>query len=255
MFPIRDSIPTRQFPIVNTVLIVLNILIFVLIQPAGGTEQEAIFFHVFGLVPERYLESGGGLLYYLPFLSNMFLHGGWLHLIGNVWTLYIFGDNVEDRMGRGRYLVFYLLCGLLGSLAHMATNWGSPIPAIGASGAISGVMGAYLLLCPKSRISMLIPIFYIPFFFKIPAWAYLIYWFILQFLSGTQELFSAEDTGAGVAFWAHIGGFVAGLGLKFLFEKRNYEAPEQFRSYKQDPKYLKYRRSQGMYWDDNLRRP
>lgn len=249
MFPIRDSIPTREFPIVNTVLIAVNILIFIFLQPSGGTPEEAVFFQAFGLVPENYTDWPAFGLIYFPFVSNMFLHGNWLHLIGNVWTLYIFGDNVEDRLGKVRYLFFYLLCGLAGSFAHFFSDMGSPIPAIGASGAISGVMGAYLLLCPRSKITMLIPIFYIPFFFKIPAWVYLAYWFILQLFSGTTELFSQGEAEGGVAFWAHIGGFVAGVVLHKLFARSDYHPPDQYQSYKRDPRTV-YIRDRQMYWDD-----
>ncbi|MEO0471266.1 MAG: rhomboid family intramembrane serine protease, partial [Bacteroidota bacterium] len=191
-------------------------------------------------------QSLSTLALYLPFLTNMFLHGGWLHLIGNIWTLYIFGDNVEDRMGRFAYLAFYLICGLAASWTHIYFNWGADIPAIGASGAISGVMGAYLFLCPKSRIQMLLPIFYIPFFFKIPAWVYLGYWFLLQLFNGTAELSSTEATG-GVAFWAHIGGFVAGLALFFFFRRKKYEPPTNFQTYKQAPGEVFYQ-NRNVHW-------
>jgi membrane associated rhomboid family serine protease len=248
MFPIRDSIPTRNFPVVNTVLIVLNILIFIFVQPTGGTYEEATFFTNWGLVPHQYQEVPLTGWAYLPFLTNMFLHGNWLHLISNVWTLYIFGDNVEDRLGKGRYIIFYLLCGLAGSAAHFFTNLGSDVPAIGASGAISGVMGAYLLLCPKSRISMLIPIFYIPFFFKIPAWVYLAYWFLIQLASGTSALFE-QPSGGGVAFWAHIGGFIAGIVFHKLFTRSDYQPPDQFQTYKKDPRTV-YIQDRKMRWGD-----
>ncbi len=246
MFPIRDSIPTRDFPVVNTFLIILNIVIFVFLQPVGGSPEEAVFFQQWGLVPARFDGVPLNGWAYFPFFSNMFLHGGWFHLIGNVWTLYIFGDNVEDRLGKGRYLIFYLLCGLAGSGAHFFFNLGSPIPAVGASGAIAGVMGAYLLLCPHSKITMLIPIFYIPFFFKISAWLYLAYWFLLQLFSGTSVLFSQTNE-AGVAFWAHIGGFLAGIVLHKLFTRSDYQPPEQFQSYKRDPRTV-YFEDRHMRW-------
>lgn len=245
MFPIRDTIPTKKFPIVNCALIVINILAFLFqISLSEGMLNELIM--ELGLVPGVYTrpeiraEYGGSPFFYLPFLTNMFLHGGWMHLIGNVWTLYIFGDNVEDRMGRIPYLVFYLLCGVLASSTHLFFNWDSMIPAIGASGAISGVMGAYLFLCKNSRIVMLFPIFYIPFFFKIPAWAYLVYWFVLQLVNGTAEIVNPNATG-GIAFWAHIGGFVAGVLLYRLFESRSYTSPDPRETYKHTPREVQFK--------------
>jgi len=246
MFPIRDSIPTKRFPIVNVSLMALNVLVFLFQISLTDAELEAFIF-TYGVVPERFADAGlGGIGLYFPILSSMFMHGGWLHLIGNVWTLYIFGDNVEDRMGRGQYLAFYLLCGLLATGTHLFFNWGSPIPVIGASGAISGVMGAYLLLCPKSRITMLLPIFYIPFFFKIPSWVYLLYWLGLQLINGTSDWVGAETTG-GVAYWAHIGGFAAGFILQYLFKSRKYEAPEAYQTYKYDPRT--YKRGKWEGWE------
>ncbi|MEL6675799.1 MAG: rhomboid family intramembrane serine protease [Bacteroidota bacterium] len=241
MFPIRDSIPTRRFPLVNCGLIVANILVFLFQLSLGQEGQEALFME-FGLIPDEFSGTGEkeGLFAYTPFLSNLFLHGGWMHLIGNVWTLYIFGDNVEDRMGRGAYLAFYLLAGIGANLTHLFFNWGSPVPTIGASGAISGVMGAYMLLYPKSRIQMLIPIFYIPFFFRIPAFLYLAYWFVLQLFNGTQEM-AANDATGGIAFWAHIGGFVVGLILYRIFLDRQYQAPSESKTYKQRPKHIEDR--------------
>lgn len=242
MFPIRDTIPTRSFPVVNCTIIVINILVFLFQVSLTPEEMEALYMNL-GIVPQVYTDPVirskymGSLFYYFPFISNMFLHGGWIHLIGNVWTLYIFGDNVEDRMGKGRYLAFYLLSGVLASLTHIMFNWNSPVPAIGASGAISGVMGAYMFLFSGSRILMLIPIFYIPFFFRIPAFLYLAYWFILQFLNGTTSLVSNEAIG-GVAFWAHIGGFVAGVVSYRLFVRRDYVPPREYMSYKRDPRIV-----------------
>ncbi|MCB0835057.1 MAG: rhomboid family intramembrane serine protease [Bacteroidetes bacterium] len=242
MFPIRDTIATRRFPIVNCILIALNILAF-LFQISLDEQSLNVLIQTFGIVPELYTDPllraqyGGNFLFYIPFFSNMFLHGGWLHLIGNIWTLYIFGDNVEDRMGKFKYLAFYLLCGVLASATHILFNWDSPIPAIGASGAISGVMGAYMFLFSSSRILMLIPIFYIPFFFRIPAYVYLGYWFLIQFFSGAGEIISSEVSG-GVAFWAHIGGFVAGVIIYRFFTDRNYTPPETFQSHKRDPIYI-----------------
>jgi membrane associated rhomboid family serine protease len=159
----------------------------------------------------------------------MFLHGGWLHLIGNMWVLYLFGDNVEDRMGPARYLAFYLLCGLAASLTHYAINPGSTVPTLGASGAISGVLGAYLLLFPTARVITLVPVFIIPFFFEIPAVVYLGFWFVMQLFSGTLSLAGAEPP-EGVAWWAHVGGFVTGMALLPVFKKSR----KQYRHYYAD---------------------
>ncbi|MEZ4776296.1 MAG: rhomboid family intramembrane serine protease [Bacteroidia bacterium] len=241
MLPIRDTIPTRSFPIVNCGIIVANILVF-LFQITRSPEDSEWLIRVFGIIPRIYTdpairaEGMGAIAYYFPFLSNIFLHGGWLHLIGNIWTLYIFGDNVEDRMGKGRYLVFYLLCGFLASATHIVFNWDSPVPAIGASGAISGVMGAYMLMFPRSKILMLFPVFYIPFFFRIPAFVYLGFWFLFQLVDGTTAFVSKETVG-GIAFWAHIGGFLAGVLAYRLFAHSQYEPPEEFNSFKRDPRH------------------
>ena len=172
------------------------------------------------LVPARYSGHYGepGLFDYFPFFTNMFLHGSTAHLIGNMWTLYIFGDNVEDRMGKWRYLLFYILCGVAASYTHYLLNSGSQIPALGASGAISGVMGAYMLMFPQSRIIFLIPIFFLPYFFEMSAFIYLAFWFAAQLLSGTASLF-ANPNGPGIAFWAHVGGFAAGVLFFKLFDR------------------------------------
>jgi membrane associated rhomboid family serine protease len=147
----------------------------------------------------------------------MFLHGGWLHIIGNLWTLWIFGDNVEERMGSGRFVVFYVLCGLAASITHVLTNAQSTVPAVGASGAIAGVMGAYFFLFPYSRVIVVIPILIFPFFFELPAVIYLGVWALTQVFSGTLSIASGNVQVGGVAWWAHVGGFGAGLILHFLF--------------------------------------
>jgi membrane associated rhomboid family serine protease len=158
----------------------------------------------------------------------MFLHGGWMHMIGNMWTLWIFGDNVEDRMGPIRFLFFYLSCGLAAGLVHWFTNPHSTIPTVGASGAIAGVMGAYLFLFPHSRVVVLLPILLFPFFFELPAVTYLGFWVLTQVFSGTLSLASPTDVG-GVAWWAHVGGFGVGILLQFLFVKRagTYRRPSR----------------------------
>ncbi len=217
MIPLRDDIPARSTPVVNHLLIAVNVAVF-LLQAAQGPHAER-FVYVYGLVPARYFVpqiaeyfSIGQQLFAL--LSFMFLHGGLWHLIGNMWSLYIFGDNVEDRLGPVRYAAFYLLSGLLSGLAHMLIYRFSNIPTIGASGAIAGVMGAYFLLYPRSRVLTLVPILFIPLFFHIPAAFYLGLWFFLQFWQ------AAGSGGAGgIAWWAHIGGFIAGMGLIHAFQR------------------------------------
>jgi membrane associated rhomboid family serine protease len=216
VIPIRDTNRSKNYPVVNNALIGINVLFFVLELLQGPRMDQFIL--TYGLVPARYSIPQIGA-HFTPFqqvaalVSFMFLHGGFWHLLGNMWTLYIFGDNVEDRLGPLRYLVFYLLCGWLSGLTHLVFNWNSRIPTIGASGAIAGVMGAYLFLFPSSRILTLIPIFFIPYFIEIPAFFFLGIWFLLQFLSAAG---SRGDMG-GIAWWAHVGGFVFGILLLKLF--------------------------------------
>jgi membrane associated rhomboid family serine protease len=183
------------------------------------------FFHMFGIVPARLshpdwaLWMGFPIDNYWPFLTSMFLHGGWLHIIGNMWALWIFGDNVEDRMGPFRFVFFYLLCGLAAGMVHWITNPNSVIPTVGASGAIAGVMGAYLILFPRSRVLVLFPVLIFPFFFELPAVFYIVFWALMQLFSGTLSLADARSVG-GVAWWAHVGGFSAGIVLHYFFVRR-----------------------------------
>ena len=216
MFPIRDTLSSKNYPIVNNAIIGVNVLVFLLQMMQGG--QEDRFIYVYGLVPARYsiphiasYFSMGQQLFSL--ISFMFLHGSFWHLLGNMWSLYIFGDNIEDRLGSLRYLVFYLLCGVTSGMFHLLLNLSSNIPTIGASGAIAGVMGAYFLLFPGARILTLIPILFIPFFLEIPAYFYLGIWFLLQFLSAA----GADSSAGGIAWWAHIGGFISGMILLKVF--------------------------------------
>ena len=216
MIPLRDTIPTRNFPIINTTIIGINVVVY-LIQIGQGKEFFR-FIYTYGLIPVRYSLPQLGTEYFggnalFAFVSFMFLHSGFWHLLGNMWSLYIFGDNVEDRLGPIRYLAFYLLCGVASGLSHLFSNLQSDIPIIGASGAIAGVMGAYFILHPKSRILTLIPIFFIPYFVEIPAFFFLGIWFTLQFVSAAL---SQSDFG-GIAWWAHIGGFVFGILFLKLF--------------------------------------
>lgn len=216
MFPLKDTVRSRSFPAVNWALIIANLLIFIYESSLGRQALEALVTN-YGVVPARLL--GGGPGDYLTLLTGMFLHGGWFHVISNLWALFIFGDNVEDRMGSGRYLLFYLLCGVVAGLAQVLATPASPVPSIGASGAIAGVLGAYLVLYPGSRVITLVLLFFLPWFVEIPALFYLGFWFVSQFFSGVASLGMAAATG-GVAYWAHIGGFVCGLLLVGLFARR-----------------------------------
>jgi len=216
MIPIRDTIQSRSYPVVNSLIIGANVLVY-LFQLAEGPNLQR-FFLTYGLVPVRYSVPEVSAYFslgqqVLPFFSFMFIHGGFWHLLGNMWSLYIFGDNVEDRLGPLRYLLFYVLCGLISGLAHLALNWHSQVPTIGASGAIAGVMGAYFVLYPAAKILTLIPIFFFPLFLEIPAYVFLGIWFLLQFLSAA----GSGSHGGGIAWWAHIGGFLAGMLFLKLF--------------------------------------
>jgi membrane associated rhomboid family serine protease len=216
MLPIRDTISSKNYPIVNNTIIGINVVLF-LFEMSQGAHLDR-FVYIYGLVPARYsvpqiasyFTTGQQLLSWLSF---MFLHGGFWHLLGNMWSLYIFGDNVEDRLGPFRYLVFYLLCGITSGLSHLLFNLHSNIPTIGASGAIAGVMGAYLILHPNSKILTLIPIIFIPWFVEVPAFFFLGLWFVLQFLNAA----GSHGNIGGIAWWAHIGGFVFGIVLLKIF--------------------------------------
>jgi len=224
MFPVQDSIPTRTVPIVTRALILINVVVFFfeVALPKDTLEQ---IVYLFGIVPARFTHPdwaasvGFPVGSYWSLLTHQFLHGGWFHIISNMWALWIFGDNDEDAMGRFLYDAFYLLCGVLAGLTHIFVQPDLTVPSIGASGAIAGVLGAYLLLYPTAWIVVLLPIFFFPFFFEVPAVLYLGIWFISQLFNGTLSLASPGQLG-GIAFWAHIGGFVAGLLLCRLFARR-----------------------------------
>jgi rhomboid family protein len=222
MIPLRDTTRSPGFPYVNTALIITNALIFLYGYLLGNYMD--LFIFRYGLIPANvfssYTDAGLADRIY-PFLTSMFLHGGWLHLIGNMLFLYIFGDNVEGRMGHFRYLVFYIVCGLIAAVFQFVTNIHSVIPMVGASGAISGVLGAYMTFYPRSRILTLVPVFFFIQFIHIPAAVFIFIWFILQFLSGLGTLNAPKESG-GIAFWAHIGGFVAGLLLARFFDRKPY---------------------------------
>ncbi|MBI3551849.1 MAG: rhomboid family intramembrane serine protease [Elusimicrobia bacterium] len=219
MIPIRDNVPVRRTPIVNWLLIAANTWVFYRELAEGpGLER---FIWRYGLVPLRYAKPGllakAGLVGYLtPFFSSMFLHGGWMHIISNMWVLYIFGDNIEDRLGHLRYLFFYIACGLAAAFAQLWFSWGSPVPTLGASGAIAGVMGAFFILYPFARVATLIPIFIFFRVVEIPAAVFLALWLWSQVYSASLTLSGAGSLG-GVAWWAHIGGFLSGVVLLAFF--------------------------------------
>jgi membrane associated rhomboid family serine protease len=220
VIPLRDNIPSRRFPIVNTGLIVLNVLIFLFETVALGSEPLHRFTYTWGLVPADFWQVGG-LRSWITLFSSMFLHGGWWHLISNMLALYIFGDNIEDRVGHVLYLVFYLLGGVAAGGAHLVAYAQSTIPTVGASGAIAGVLGAYLVLYPRARVLTLVPIFYFLRLIEIPALVYLGFWFISQLFNGLFALTAADVfQSGGVAWWAHIGGFVFGLAVIRLIASR-----------------------------------
>ncbi|HEB77502.1 MAG TPA: rhomboid family intramembrane serine protease [Methylothermaceae bacterium] len=238
MFPVRDTIPSQTPPLMTWALIGANCAVF-LLELAMPAEQLQAMFYWFGVVPARYTHPDWAVWLglpvdnYWPFLTSMFLHGGWLHIISNMWTLWIFGDNVEDRMGPWRFLVFYLLCGVIAGVVHWVTNLHSTVPTIGASGAISGVLGAYFLLYPRAHIITLIPLFFYPLFVALPAATFALIWFFTQLFSGVTALLGPGQVG-GVAWWAHIGGFIAGMALCKLFldpnRRRRYKDEMTFES-------------------------
>ncbi|MEA4908389.1 MAG: rhomboid family intramembrane serine protease [Chloroflexi bacterium] len=209
MLPIKDTIRSQTFPLVNWLLIAANVLAFFYEQSLPSRALEQFFLH-FALVPGLINPLHPATL--LPFFTHMFLHGSWLHIISNVWVLFIFGDNVEDRMGSGRFLLFYLLGGLFAGLIQFAISPGSMVPVLGASGAIAAVMGAYFFYYPRAKVLTLIPVFILPWFVEIPSIVFLGFWFVSQIFSGFSSLVASAgmDVG-GVAWFAHIGGFLFGL--------------------------------------------
>jgi rhomboid family protein len=223
MFPIRDTVRSNTFPVVNWILIAINLMVFIYEASLGNRIEGFVL--QYGLTPVRFFwglqnQLGEAIL---PLFTSMFLHGGWLHVLGNMWFLYIFGDNVEDRVGHAKYIFFYLLCGIGAGLVQTILMPRSSVPMVGASGAIAGILGAYFLLFPGSRILTLVPIFIFIQLMEIPAVVFLIIWFFFQFIQGTMM---RDVTGGGVAWWAHIGGFVIGIFLILFFKK-----PERRRPY------------------------
>lgn len=211
MIPLRDDVPSRRSPIVNTTLIVLNVVVFLFETVALGSSPLQEFTYRWGLVPVEFWR-GEGPRVWMTLFTSMFLHGGWWHLISNMLALYIFGDNIEDRVGHVGYLLFYLIGGLVAAGAHLVAYSESTLPTVGASGAIAGVLGAYLVLFPQARVLTLVPVFYFVRLIEIPAFIYLGFWFISQLFNGIFALAAADVfQGGGVAWWAHIGGFAFGL--------------------------------------------
>lgn len=214
--PLRDNIPSRSFPIVNVLLIMINFTIFFYQISLGRYVDPYIY--SYGVIPAQLVAQGLTEEQMVRLTSAMFLHGGWFHILSNMLYLWIFGDNVEDRMGHLKYLVFYLLTGYIATLAHVFYFPQSQAPLIGASGAIAGVLGAYLILYPRAKVLTLIFFFIFIQVVPIPAIIFLGLWFFLQLLSGTAAL--TAQAAQSVAFWAHIGGFVAGILLVKLFAWR-----------------------------------
>jgi hypothetical protein len=222
MLPLRDDIPSRTFPGVTVLIIIVNVIAFLNEMRLGEYLEE--FLMDYALVPIRYTDGSVAAHFSLfeqavPFLTSMFLHGGWIHLIGNMWILWIFGDNVEDRLGHGRYLGLYLLGGLAAGAVHIFTNGNSEIPTLGASGAVAAVMGSYFRFYPHARVETVIPPLFFGPVFELPAVIFLGWWLVLQFFNGSLSLAGPRDVG-GVAWWAHVGGFVFGMGVS-LFAARH----------------------------------
>lgn len=221
MIPIRDDQPHFTPPVVNYFLIVLNLVIY-LFEAVLPPDNLNLLIYQFGLVPSHVtaLLTGSRSLnpvaVLTPFLTSMFLHGGWMHVIGNMWFLWIFGDNIEDYLGHFKYLGFYLFAGVAAALTQVLLTPALRVPTVGASGAIAGVMGAYFILYPRARV-----LTWLVFFFYLPAWVILGYWFLVQFFSARASSLSyASQSSGGVAFWAHVGGFITGLVLVKILPRR-----------------------------------
>ena len=238
MFPYHDENETLRTPVVTMTLIALNVFAWVLVQGAGAEESVAASVCNLGLIPAELTAAvppgaafpmGEGLVCLtdpgrepLHLVTSMFLHGSWMHLLGNMWFLWLFGNNIEDSMTRPRFLFFYLFSGIAAALAQVLASPDSVVPMVGASGAISGVMGAYLVLFPRVRVFTVIPLGFYFHTAALPAWAMLVYWTFLQVAGGVTSIYSEQ--GGGVAFWAHLGGFLAGVVLVKLFVRRDHVA-------------------------------
>jgi len=220
MFPLRDTQPSYTRPVVTIALIAVNLLVF-LFEASLGPRARNVLFEYYGLIPDQFR--------FTSILTSMFLHGGWMHVLGNMWFLYIFGDNVEDYLGHFKYLVFYLLAGLFAMTVQAAADPHSSVPTLGASGAIAGVLGAYFVLYPKAKVLTWFPPI---FFFHLPAWVMLGYWFVVQFVAGATTALVYEGRtkgGGGIAFWAHVAGFLAGVVMIKVFPERQRRYPYAYR--------------------------
>jgi len=225
MFPLKDNIPARVFPVVNIALIAANLLFFFYAVTRGDLVQH--FYDQHGFVPARFLADTNFLFApgrILPVFSSMFLHANVMHLFGNMWMLWIFGDNVEDAMGHGRYLLFYFLCGAASVAAQTLATPVSLVPMVGASGAISGVLGAYFCTYPRARILTFLPLFIFFYLVEVPAYFFLGLWFLLQFIQGWAHFAGDATASVGVAWWAHVGGFGVGVLLIRLFKNNSSES-------------------------------
>src|SRR5215472_4083776 len=221
MFPLRDTEPSYSKPVVTVMLIVINLIIF-LYEFALPSYYRDAFIASYGMIPDQFS--------FQALFTSMFLHGGWMHVLGNMWFLWIFGDNVEDVLGHGKFLLFYLFCGMVAGLAQVLVDPTSRVPTVGASGAIAGVLGAYMVKFPHSRILSLVTIIIFFTTVEVPAWLMLIYWFAIQFFYGVGSIgYSHVSQGGGVAYMAHVGGFVTGaLLIMLLAPRRRYHPPPNF---------------------------
>ncbi len=226
-FPLRDSPRTRRRPWVVYAIVLANVAVFLIELAAGPAAMDLL--SLFGVIPaaalsvQEWIRTAGWPL--VTFFTSTFLHGSWGHLIGNMLYLWVFGDNMEDRLGHGRFLLFYVLCGLVASLSNALANPASTVPTIGASGAVAGVLGGYILSYPRARVLTLVPIgLFVPAI-RVPAWAYLGVWFVVQLASGLAPIW-VRDMTQTVAFWAHINGFLAGIALARLLRRERPQQPE-----------------------------
>lgn len=224
MIPLKDNIPSSRPCVVTIGIIAVNALVFIAQMTAGGDPSR--IFLKFGLVPAHYSSAliSSQLNIFekaYPFFTSMFMHGSLLHVVGNMWILWIFGDNVEDHLGHARYLAFYIIGGLLAGVVHLVTNYKSPVPVVGASGAVAAVMGAYFILYPKARVLTLIPAFFFFPIVELPAFFFLGVWALIQLMSGTSTIIAGQQAGGGIAWWAHVGGFAVGVAAIMLVWKRS----------------------------------